>query len=114
MYGFIDLPTFGSFKTRTQQGKYIYSPIASKGDIPEKIWIDPYEQIRFKASKVLKNYINNDKATKSETMRHRREIKKIEISNKEREHQIEVSQNKALTMELVKQKQEERKKAQRK
>lgn len=112
MYGFIDLPTFGNFRTETQQGRYIYTPIASKDDTPEKIWIDTHERIKFRASKSLKAYINDDKATKAETMRHRRALKKKEISDKEREHQIEIAENRALAMELVKQKQKERKKAQ--
>lgn len=111
MYGFIDLPTFGKFKTEVQQGKYIYLPIACKGDDPEKVWIDAYERIKFKASKTLKDYINHDKATKAETMRQRREIKKQQIAQAEKEHQIEVAQNKIAAMEIVQQKRKARQKS---
>lgn len=111
MYGFVDLPTFGKFKTELQQGKYIYTPVAHKDDKPEKIWIDAYERIKFKASKTLKDYINHDKATKAETMRQRREIKKQQIANVEKEHQIEVAQNITAAMEIVQQKKKMRNKS---
>lgn len=110
MYGFIDLPTFGNFRTELHDGKYIYLPTVLKNDTPEKVWIEPYNRIRFKASKTLKDYINKDKVTKAETIRLRKQIKKQNNINKEKEHQIEIAENRQLIMEAVLQKKQQRKK----
>lgn len=112
MYGFIDLPTFGTFRTELQQGKYIYLPVALKDDDPEKVWIDGYERIRFRASKTLKKYINKEKATKAETMRQRRIIQKQKAATDELQHQREVADNREVAMQRVKEKKKQRAKPQ--
>lgn len=108
MYGFIDLPTFGSFRTKFQQGKYAYIPADFKSGEPEKVWIDPYFRIKFKATKTLKDYINKDKVTKAETLRLVREIKKQKSLDVEKEKQIQIAQNREDIMAAVQARKKER------